>query len=168
MKVTVIANISVNGRVLLSDNPAHQLPQEAMMFYLKFANQVGNLVIGLKTFQNFQNFPQEIKLLFKEVEIVVLSDKPFIVEGYKVVLSPKEAIEYMAAKGVHEMAVGGGTATFNAFIDKDLVTDIYLNISPLITGNGGTIGNYRELNTKFEIIEHKLTNGFIQLHLTKI
>lgn len=34
MKVTIIANISANGKVLLSDNPHHQLPREAMDFYI--------------------------------------------------------------------------------------------------------------------------------------
>lgn len=57
MKVTLLANISANGRILLSDNPHHQLPPEAMKFYLEFAKKVGNLVIGWKTFENFFKFP---------------------------------------------------------------------------------------------------------------
>lgn len=167
MKVTVIANISANGRVLLSDNPAHKLPPEAMTFYLKFANQVGNLVIGLKTFQNFQNFSQDIKDLFKGIEIIVLSDEQLVVDGYMFVESPEQAIEYMAANGINEIAVGGGTGAFNAFIDKELVTNIYFNISPIITGYGGILGNYEQLNSKFEIIESTVNDGFIQLHLAK-
>jgi len=116
MKVTVIANISANGKILLSDNPHHQLPPEAMGFYLEYAKQVGNLVIGLKTFENFQNFPQEVKELFKDIEIIILSDIPYISDDYKTVRSPEEAIEYTSARGLDEIAVGGGTGTFNAFI----------------------------------------------------
>ncbi len=168
MKVTVIANISVNGRLLLSDDPAHQLPKGAMNFYLQFAHKVGNLVVGLKTFQNFLNFPQEVKDLFKGIEIVVLTDKPSLVKGYKFVNSPDEAIDYMAAKGVEEIAVGGGVGTFNAFLDQELVTDIYFNINPLLTGSGGIIGTNKKLNTKFKIIENQLNDGFIQLYLTKL
>ncbi|MDM1514691.1 hypothetical protein HX055_18445, partial [Myroides odoratimimus] len=54
MKVSLIANISINGRIFLSDNPAYQLTPEALSFYLELAHQIGNLVIGMKTFQNFQ------------------------------------------------------------------------------------------------------------------
>ncbi|WP_181390564.1 hypothetical protein [Sphingobacterium athyrii] len=35
MKVTIIANISANGRILVSDNPHHKLPPEAMEFYIQ-------------------------------------------------------------------------------------------------------------------------------------
>jgi len=167
MKVTVIANISANGKVLLSDHPHHQLPPEAMEFYLEFAKKVGNLVIGLKTFENFLNFPQEVKEHFNGIEIVILSEKSYASKGYKTVESPEEAIEYMSERGFHEMAVGGGTGAFNAFIDKDLVTDIYFNIHPLITGVGGVLGNSSELNSKFKHKEYNLKDGFIQLHLSK-
>ena len=167
MKVTVIANISANGRLLTSDDPAYQLSKEAINFYLQFANKVGNLVVGMKTFQDFLNFPQEVKDLFKEIEIVVLTNKPSLVEGYKFVNSPDKAIDYMAAKGVEEIAVGGGVGTFNAFLDQELVTDIYFNINPLLTGGGGIIGTNKELNTKFKIINNQLNDGFIQLHLKK-
>jgi|SRR5690606_8711945 len=168
MKVTLIANISANGRILLSDNPHHQLPPEAMNFYLEFAKRAGNLVVGFKTFENFQNFPKEIKVLFDGIEIVVLSDVECITEGYKIVNSPEEAIEYMKAKGLHEIAIGGGTGTFNAFIDKDLITDIYLNINPIITGSGGILVNNNELNTNFQFEECVYKDGLIRQHLTKL
>lgn len=167
MKVTVIANISANGRILIADNPHHQLPPEAMEFYVQFVRQVGNVVIGLKTFENFLKFPKEVKELFNGIEIIILSDNPYTTDGYKTVRSPEEAVEYMSTKGVHEIAVGGGAGTFNAFIDKDLVTDIYFNINPLITGAGAILGNNNELNSKFKYKEQKFKNGFLQLHLTK-
>lgn len=167
MKVTVIANISINGRILVSDNPHHQLPPEAMDFYIKFARKVGNLVVGVKTFENFQKFPPEVKALFKGIEIILLSEAPYVSEGYKTFGSPEEAIEYMSGKGMEQIAIGGGAGTFNAFIDKDLVTDAYLNINPLITGSGASLGNNGDLNSKFNLIDHKVKNGFIQLHLSK-
>lgn len=167
MKVTVIANISANGRILIADNPHHQLPPEAMEFYVQFVRQVGNVVIGLKTFENFLKFPKEVKELFNGVEIIILSDKPFTVEDYKTVSSPEEAVEYMYGKGMQEIAIGGGAGTFNAFIDKDLVTDIYFNINPIITGAGAILGNNKDLNSKFKYEEQKIKNGFVQLHLAK-
>lgn len=167
MKVTVIANISANGRILIADNPHHQLPPEAMEFYVQFVKQVGNVVIGLKTFENFLKFPKEVKELFNGIEIIILSDKPYTVDGYKTVSSPEEAVAYMSGKGVQEIAVGGGAGTFNAFIDKDLVTVIYFNINPIITGAGAILGSNSELNAKFKHKGQKIKNGFVQLHLAK-
>lgn len=167
MKVTIIANISTNGRVLLSDNPHHQLPPEAMEFYIHFARDAGNLVIGTKTFENFQRFPKEVKQLFEGIEIIILSGSQYTVEGFKTVRSPEEAMEYISSRGFDEIAVGGGGATYNSFIDKGLVTDIYLNISPIITGAGNVLGNNIEMNTSFRLKKHTVKNNFIQLHLTR-
>ncbi|GAA0884385.1 hypothetical protein GCM10009120_29830 [Sphingobacterium siyangense subsp. cladoniae] len=167
MKVTVIANISANGRILMSNNPHHQLPPEAMDFYLQFVRQVGNVVIGFKTFENFLRFPDEVKELFNGIEIIILSDESYTVDGYKTVTSPEEAIAYLSEKEVQEIAIGGGAGTFNVFFDKDLVTDIYFNLSPIITGNGAIIGNNEELNSKFKYIGQQLKNGFLQLHMTR-
>ena len=36
-------------------------------------------------------------------------------------------------------ADGGGVQTYNAFLDKDLVTDIYFNVTPMVIGDGGVI-----------------------------
>ncbi|NQD69549.1 hypothetical protein HP439_02290 [Sphingobacterium shayense] len=167
MKVTVIANISANGRILITDNPHHQLPPEAMGFYVQFVRKVGNVVIGLRTFENFLTFPTEVKELFDGIEIIILSHNPYTADGYKTVESPEEAVEYMSKKGVEEIVIGGGAGTFNAFIDKDLVTDVYFNVNPLITGAGAVLGNNSELNSKFKHKEHKHKDGFVQLHLTK-
>ncbi|QNL48106.1 dihydrofolate reductase family protein [Olivibacter sp. SDN3] len=167
MKVTVIANISVNGKVLLSDNPNHDTPQEAMAFYLKFAKQTGNLVIGKKTYQLFQQIPDDNKEVFSGIEIVLLSTEPQTTDKHKVVSKPEEAIKYLYEKGFKEIAVGGGTKTYNSFIEKNLVTDIYFNISPIITGDGGVLANNIDLNTKFRLADHIVNDGFIQLFLTR-
>ncbi|ASK30041.1 hypothetical protein CEY12_07920 [Chryseobacterium sp. T16E-39] len=167
MKVTIIANISVNGRILSSDNPHHQLPKEAMEFYIKLANKIGSLIIGVKTFENFQKFPDEVKEHFKSINIIILSDKPYSAEGYQTFESPEAILDYAISEGLQEIAIGGGINTFNAFIDKDLVTNLHFNMSPLITGDGGFLGNNKELDTKFEIAEHTINEGFLQLHLTR-
>ncbi len=43
MTVTVIANISANGKVLLTENDNLQVPQEAMSIFMEVANQENNL-----------------------------------------------------------------------------------------------------------------------------
>lgn len=167
MKVTLIANISVNGKVLLSDHPDHVAPQGAMAFYLNRAKAVGNLVVGKKTYEIFQQIPSDQKDAFSGIEIVLLATAPFATDKHKVVSSPEAAITYLSEKGFEEIAVGGGTKTYNSFIDKDLVTDIYFNISPLVTGGGGVLSDNIDLNTRFKLAGHTINEEFIQLHLAK-
>ena len=167
MKVTIIANISANGRVLFSENPHYETLAEAMNFYVGFVRKVGNVVIGMKTFENFKLFPDEVKKLFDGIEILILSNREDKLEGYKIVKSPEEAVEYISSKGLNEIAVGGGAATFNAFLDMDLVTDVYLNINPLITGYGNTLVSNSRLNVKYSLKDHIEKNGFIRMHLSK-
>lgn len=167
MKVILVANISANGKALVSDNPHHSLPQEAMDFYVEMAKRVGSMVIGAKTFENFQQFPEHIKALFAAVDMVVLSAETVASTEYTIVRTPEEAIAYFSTKGVTQIAVGGGVGTFNAFLDRDLVTDIYFNISPLIIGDGGHLVSNDALYSKFNLAGCEVHNGFVQLHLAK-
>lgn len=168
MKVILGANISANGKVLLEEDPNHQVPQEAIDILTRKAIQIGNLVIGRKTYEFIQQFPGGIKQVLSGIEIVLLSSNDSLTKDFKVVSTPGEAVKYLTEKGFKEIAVGGGTQTYNAFLNKDLVTDIYFNIIPIITGNGGILGTRDELATKFKLTEHKLlADDIVQLHLTK-
>lgn len=168
MKVAIIANVSANGKVLLAENPGHQAPPEAMYIFMQMAGQAGNLIIGKNTFEMFRQIPGGINGFLPGVTLVVLSATAPATEAYPVVRSAEEAIAYLAAKGFERVVVGGGTKTYNAFLDKDLVTDIHFNLLPLITGSGGILGTNIDLNSAFKLANQKsLADGIVQLHWTK-
>jgi dihydrofolate reductase len=168
MKVILGANISANGKVLLEENTNHQVPQEATEFLIQIAIQAGNLIIGRKTFEIVEQLTGGIKQALSGIEIVLLSANDGLANDLKVVGTPQEAINYLTEKGFKEIAVGGGTQTYNAFLDQDLVTDIHFNIVPILTGIGGVLVTNDELVTRFKLTEHKvLSQGVVQLHLTK-
>ncbi|HEY4322480.1 MAG TPA: dihydrofolate reductase [Mucilaginibacter sp.] len=169
MKVTLIANLSANGKVLLAENPQHAAPQEALGFFVQKANEIGNLIIGRKTFEVLQQFPGGIKQFFPNVEVVLLSRSNIENKDFKVFGKPEEAINFLKGKGFNEIIIGGGAHTYNAFLEHDLITDIYFNFIPMVIGDGGIIGVGDNLNLKFKITEQKpLTNGIAQIHLSKI
>ncbi|HEY5826197.1 MAG TPA: dihydrofolate reductase [Cyclobacteriaceae bacterium] len=168
MKVILIANISANGKVLLSENANHQPPQEAINFYVQKVIDAGSLIIGRKTFEIIQQFPGGIKQIFQGTEIVLLSNADEPGRELKVMDTPEKAIRYLAGKGFTETVIGGGTQTYNAFLNQGLITEMYLNIIPVITGNGGIIGTNDELFTAFKLSEYKaLSDSIVQLHLSK-
>jgi dihydrofolate reductase len=168
MKVILIANISANGKVLLAENPQHQAPPEALGFFVQRANQAGNLIVGRKTFEVLKQFPGGVKQIFPNVEVVVLSKSDDKIEDYKVVDKAKKAISFLEEKGFNEIIIGGGAKTYSAFLDKDLVTDIYFNTIPIVIGSGGIIGQSEDLFLKFKIAETKLlTPEIVQVHFEK-
>lgn len=168
MKIIIGANISANGKVLLEEDPNQQAPEEAVISLVEKATQIGNLVIGKKTFDLMQQVPGGIKQVFPGLEVVLLSSTESTTADIKIVRTPEQAIDYLKRKGFEEIAVGGGTKTYNAFIDKELVTDIYFNIIPSIVGNGGVLGTMDNLLIKFKLKTRLLTDGIVQLHLTKV
>jgi dihydrofolate reductase len=169
MKIALIANIAANGKVLLSENTSYQAPQEAMALFMNVAARAGNLVIGRKTFDMLQRVLGDTKNAFPGIELVLISAAGIETNDYKVVPSPQEAINYLAEKGSSEIAIGGGTATYNAFLEKDWITDVYFNIHPVIIGHGGVLGTDNELTTKFKLVsQEKLGEQIVQLHLTRL
>lgn len=168
MRITLVANLSANGQVLLAENPSHVAPQEALVFFAQQANTKGNIIIGRKTFEVMQMFPGGIKVLFPTAEIVILSNSTANIEGFTVKKSPEEAIEYLKSKSFQDILVGGGTAVFNAFLSNDLVSEIYFNNIPLLISDGGIIGNTGNLNATFKLGSYQiLTPEIGQMHLVK-
>ena len=69
---------------------------------------------------------------------------------------------------MEEIVVGGGVQTYNAFLDKDLVTDIYINVTPMVIGDGGVIGSKDDLFVKFDKMNYEpIIENVIRLHLSK-
>ena len=167
MKISLTANVSVNGKVLLVNTPNYQAPQEAINAFMQIARQAGNLVIGRKTYEIFKQFFSDPNGIFSGLEIIILSTKAST-SGYLVISTPEEAIRYLATKGFKEIVVGGGTEIYNAFLNKDLITDIYFNINPIIAGNTGELGTNQELASRFRLAETKVVaENIIQVHWTK-
>ena len=169
MKLTLVADVSANGKLLLTDNPNHPVPKATVDFYIQKVTQAGNLIIGSKTLETFQQHFGGIQQIFPGIEVVVLSRSGNEANGWKVVHSPEEAVNHLREKGFEEIVVGGGVQIYNMFLNRDMLTDIYFNYVPVIVGDGDVLGTAADLLTSFELMEHKLLNGgVVQIHLCKV
>jgi dihydrofolate reductase len=169
MKVILVADVSANGKLLLTDNPNHPVPKGTVDFYIQKVNQAGNLIIGSKTLETFQQHFGGIQQLFPGIEIVVLSRSGNEENDWKLVHSPEEAVSHLQEKGFEEIVVGGGVQIYNLFLNRDMITDIYFNYVPVIIGDGGELGTATDLLTHFELMESKLLNeGIVQAHLRRV
>jgi dihydrofolate reductase len=169
MKLILVADVSANGKLLLTDNPNHPVPKATVDFYIQKVTQAGNLIIGNKTLEAFQQHFGGIQQIFPGIEVVVLSRSSNEAKDWKVVRSPEEAVNHLQKRGFEEIIVGGGVQIYNIFLNRDMLTDIYFNYVPVIVGDGGTLGTATNLLTYFELIENKLLNeGIVQMHLRKV
>lgn len=168
MKVTLIANVSANGKVLLTDNPNYHEPREALLFFIQYANKIGNIIIGRKTYDVLERIPGNTKRVFPQAEVVVVSQSGATIKDCKVVRTAQEAIDHLSTIGFKEMLVGGGTAVYNLFLEQELVTDLIFNYIPIIIGDAGVLGYSQNLSTQFSVKDQKmLTPEVLQVHYVK-
>jgi dihydrofolate reductase len=169
MKLVLVADISANGQLLLTDNPHHPVPKAGIDFYIQKVMQAGNLIIGRKTLEDLQQHFGGMQQLFPGIEVVVLSKTSNDADGGKVMHSPEDAVNYLQEKGFDEIVVGGGVQIYNIFLNRGMLTDIYFNYVPVIVGDGGILGTATGLLSNFEQTEHKLLDGgIVQIHLSKV
>ena len=168
MKVTLLANVSANGKVLVTENPHYHEPMEALRFIITYANNSKNIIIGRKTYDVLERVPRSTKRVFPQADIVVISQSKFESNDVKFVTTANDAMDYLKSKGHQEIIVGGGAGIYNLFIEKELVTDMYFNYIPVLVGDGGVLGYSETLSTQFEIKQHHiLTPNILQVHYSR-
>lgn len=169
MKVTLIANVSANGKVLLTENPYYHEPREALAFFIQYGNRIGNIIFGRKTFDMLDGGFGNAKTVFPQADLVIMSKSPDDIGSYTVLDTAQKVIEYYTKKGFGEILVGGGAGIYNLFLGQQLVTDIIFNYIPVIVGQGGILGHSETLATQFKIVDQKLlTPEIVQVHYSRI
>ncbi len=168
MKVELIATITANGQLLLTENRAQvSAPPQVMGVFVQKAREAGNIVIGHATYNMIMQAP-EMKQAFAGIEKVVLTHKAAETPDYKAVSSPGEAVRYLKGKGYHSLILAGGKETYNAFLNEDLVTDMYLSIVPVIVGNGGILATEGSKTVEFRLSgQQTVAEGILQLHFSR-
>jgi Dihydrofolate reductase len=136
MKVILLANISANGKILLSENLNHQVPMEIIEASAAIIRSYGNLIMGRKSFEVFEQAmggADRLKAAYPGVDLVWLSQSLAPTEDKIVASSPEAALAYLAQRSHETMLVGGGTQVYNAFLKADLVTDFIFHVAPIIS-----------------------------------
>lgn len=139
MKILLDMSISPNGLIARENGDESWLPSENWTDFLELAKSMNNIVMGREAYQqvttrykkyNFDNVECEHKL-------IVTRDKTFMtLNGYSIVYSPEQAVQYMEEKGVKTMLLIGGGNLNSSFIKAGLIDEIQLTICPYIIGEG--------------------------------
>lgn len=167
MKTILYAALTVNGMVAKTDGNSDWPSVEDFECFNNTCRKAGGVIMGRYTFDNFNggnlaDWPNADGLH------IVLTHQEYLETKHpniKLVKSPLEAIKVAEEVGLKEVVVCGGSKTFGIFMKEKLVDEMYLDIEPLVFGEGMPFFNAGAFETKLEFIASKmLSHQTIQLH----
>lgn len=163
MNVILYAAMSVNGMIAKGDDDTQWISKEEWDSYRVMVCNAGCLVVGRRTYGILTQQPEFVEL--KQAKLVVVSHEAVkTTEAEHVVAhSPKEALEKL--KEFKEVIVAGGGILNASFLAENLVDEIYLDIEPILLGQGIPLFRKQTFEQNLELVGWKnITANEIQLH----
>ena len=146
-----------------SDDDTSWISKEEWDSYSLAVRTAGNLIVGHRTYNILTKQPEFSEL--KDVKLVVVAQKNFqtLTPDHLVAHSPKEALELLS--GFEKMVVAGGGALNSSFVEENLVDEIFIDIEPIVLGQGIPLFRDKIFERKLKLIgQKKITDNEIQLH----
>ena len=166
MKVILYMATSVNGNITSGESDSDWVDKADWKYFNKTTKNAGVMIMGSETYKQFENdFPQnqalnvvltkKKNLLGKKIDGAIFTDK-----------SPKEVIKMLSQNGYKKACFIGGETLNTSIIKENLVDEIYIDIHPLLIGDGKKLfGSIKGLFKKLKLLEvNKLNKGLILLH----
>jgi len=136
MKVILYLATSVNGHTTVSEDGTDWVTPQTIESFDSLNTECGVIVMGKRTYESFgSDFPQknclnivmtnDSELLEKQIDGALFTNK-----------SPKEVIEIAEQKEFNKLFLIGGMKTNSSFLKVNLIDEIWINIHPIIIGNG--------------------------------
>lgn len=163
MKIILYMAITANGFIAKTDDDTSWISKEEWNCYSLTTRTVGNLVIGHRTYNILTKQPEFSE--FKDVKIVVIANKKveLVSSNHFIAHSPKEALDIL--KNEKEVIVAGGGKTNASFLSENLVDEIYIDIEPMVFGEGIPIFHGFSFEKELEFLGMKnISKNEIQLH----
>jgi len=163
MKVILYMAITANGIIAKNNDDTNWISKEEWDSYSLAVRTAGCLIIGRRTYYILTKQPEFSEL--KDVKLVVVSETNIetLSPNHIVAYSPKEALGLLS--DFKEVVVAGGGTLNASFLSENLVDEIYLDIEPIIFGEGIPIFKGKDFEYKLELIgQKKISDNEIQLH----
>lgn len=163
MKVILYMAMSANGMIAKSDDDTSWISKEEWDSYSLAVRTAGCLIIGKRTYDILTKQPEFSEL--KDVKLVTVShmDFPLLSSNHLIAHSAPEALELI--KEFDEVIIAGGGMLNATFLSENLVDEIYLDIEPIIIGQGIPIFKEASFQSSLKLLGQKnISNNEIQLH----
>lgn len=172
MKILLDMAISPNGYIAREDGDEDWLPSEGWNEFLVLAKELNNIVMGRETYDqvtsryedyNFDNVECDYKL-------IVTKDSSFTApDGYVIVHSPEEAVDYIKSSGLDKLFLIGGGKLNSEFFKRRLISEIQLTVNPYIIGKGRSFISPEEFEVSLKLVKAKeLSGGRVQIKYSVI
>jgi dihydrofolate reductase len=162
-KVILYMASSLNGMIAKEDDDTSFVSESEWQSYVNHVTQAGNLVIGHRTYNLMKDQAEFNKL--NNIRVIIVSHETFDTGqiNYLVATSPQEAIKLCAEE--KEVIVAGGGMLNAAFMENNLIDEIYLDIEPITLGNGIKLFNGNDFERKLKLLGiNYISNNEVQLH----
>ena len=163
MKVIMYMAISANGMIAKTDDDTSWVSKEEWNNYSAAIRKAGNLIVGRRTYTILTKQPEFSE--FGDVKIVVVSKNKFstLSNNHQIAHSPKEAINLL--NNFKEIIVAGGGILNASFLAENLVDEIYLDIEPIILGEGIPLFKGKGFERNLKLLgQKKISADEIQMH----
>lgn len=166
MNVILYMATTANGLIAKEDNDTSFTSKEDWDSFKTIAKEVGNIIMGSKTYESFD--PQEFPIP-GTLNVVLSGNTTLKSPSENVVFlneSPDKVVDFLEAKGFKSALVVGGGFTNAEFMKGRLIDEIYLDIEPIILSQGvPLLRPVAPFEFKLELLEVKnLSPQTVQLH----
>ena len=124
----------------------------------------GALIVGRRTYEILTKQSEFSE--FGNVTLVVVSMEKkvkLVDEKHRIVKSPEEALQIL--QNFKEVVVAGGGILNHAFLKKNLVDELYVDIEPIVISEGIPIFKGEEFEKRLKLLgQKKISDGEVQLH----
>ncbi len=157
--------MTANGFIAKNDDSTDFVTKAESESYVKNVIDAGAMIIGRRTYEILSTQPEFQEFLKANVKIIVVSHNDFKLANasHAVVHSPQEALAL--AKDFEKVIVAGGGILDAAFLESDLIDEMYLDIEPALLGKGIPLFNGGDFEKKLKLLGSKnFGENEIQLH----
>ena len=164
MKVTLYMAISIDGFIAKEDGDSDWVSEVDSKMFEKKIEEAGCIVVGRKTFEQYYG---DLYPVGGATNIVLTNDATQQDKNENVIFvsSSKEALRVAEQKRHDKVLLIGGGHINGAFIQDNLVDEVFLSVHPLIIGEGIKIfENFRKQVDLDFVGLKEMEEGLVQLH----
>jgi dihydrofolate reductase len=133
MKAILVAAVTADG--FISKRLTDRVDWTSQADKKHFANTtkaIGTMIVGSRTFDT-------IGQVWPGRRMIVMTSRPerYSIEGLETFTgTPQEILDKLAAEGLHEVAIIGGSGIYGQFLEAGLIDELILTIEPKLFGQG--------------------------------
>ena len=152
MRVLLLAAITLDGKIA---RDAHQFTnwssREDKRLFQRTSKEAGVVIMGRTTFETLPApLPDRLTVVMTRDPEAGQARR----EGIEFTArTPTDVLASLEARGYAMAVLGGGAQIYRAFLDADLVDELWLTVEPLVFGAGISLFGDAPLDRRFTLVE---------------